>query len=293
MASQVRAVSGKVVAVTGAARGIGRATAAALAAQGARVAIGDLDLELARSAAAELGDGCVALELDVTDPASFTAFLDAVERELGPIDVLVNNAGILHLGPFLEEADDATARQIDVNVGGVINGMKTALPRLRERPEGHLVNVASSAGKVSPAGIATYAATKHAVVGLTEAVRSEHRDSSVEFSIVMPGVVRTEMIQGYLETRGVTSIGPEEVAEAIVAAVRSPRLDVYVPRTLRPLLALMEVLPRRGSDLLVRLLRVDQVTWEADRSARAGYEARAAASGSGAGRSNEARPERR
>ena len=281
MARQVRAVSGKVVAVTGAARGIGRATAEVLAAQGARVAIGDLDLDLARSAAEEIGEGCVALELDVTDPASFTAFLDGAERELGPLDVLVNNAGILHLGPFVEEADDATARQIDVNLGGVINGMKAALPRLRERPEGHLVNVASSAGKVSPAGIATYAATKHAVVGLTEAVRSEHRDSALEFSIVMPGVVRTEMIQGYSETRGVTSIGPEDVAAAIVAAIRTPRLDVFVPRSLSPLLALIELLPRRGSDLVLRLLRVDQVTWDADRSARVAYEARAAASAPG------------
>src|SRR5204862_3259577 len=93
-----RPVAGRVVAITGAARGIGRATATALVREGARVAIGDLDAEAAQRTADELG--CVAHELDVTDPDSFERFLDRVEEEVGPLDVLVNNAGILHLGPF-------------------------------------------------------------------------------------------------------------------------------------------------------------------------------------------------
>src|SRR3954468_2577333 len=110
MAKKPRTIAGRVVAITGAARGIGRATAAALVREGATVAIGDLDVDLARRTAEELGPQPAAFELAVTDPASFEAFLDAVEAQLSPVDVLVNNAGIMALGPFVTE-DDATARR--------------------------------------------------------------------------------------------------------------------------------------------------------------------------------------
>jgi NAD(P)-dependent dehydrogenase (short-subunit alcohol dehydrogenase family) len=271
-----RAVAGKVAAVTGGARGIGRATAAELSRAGARVAIGDLDGELAARTGSEIG--ALGLQLDVTDRASFETFLDEVETALGPLDVLVNNAGILHLGPFLEEDDAATRRQFDVNVFGVINGTRLAVPRLLRRPEGHLVNVASSAGKIAPPGIATYVATKHAVVGLTEAVRAEHADSPLEFSIVMPGVVKTEMIAGYEDARGVQKVEPGDVADAIVDALRRPRVDVYVPRSLGPVSRALALLPRPAREAVSRALKVDRVTWDADRTARDAYESRAAAS---------------
>jgi NAD(P)-dependent dehydrogenase (short-subunit alcohol dehydrogenase family) len=268
-----RPIAGRVVAITGAARGIGRATAAALVRDGARVAIGDLDAETVARTAAELG--CASHELDVTDPESFARFLDWVEAEVGPLDVLVNNAGILHLGPFLEEDAAATRRQVDVNLLGVVHGTRLALPRLRARSGGHLVNVASSAGKLTPPGIATYTATKHAVVGLTEAVRAEERGSGIEFSIVMPGVVKTEMIAGYARTPLVRWVEPGDVAEAIVEALRRPRVDVFVPRSLGRIYKVMQLLPRPAREALTRLLGVDRVTWEADRSARGDYEARA------------------
>ena len=281
MARAPRPVAGRVVAITGGARGIGRATARALVQEGARVALGDVDEDAAREAAAQLGTGCFALRVDVADRRSMREFLDRTEAELGPLDVMVNNAGILHLGPFLEEDDAATQRQVDVNLHGVLNGMKEALPRLRARPAGHLVNVASSAGKLTPPGIATYTATKHAVVGLTEAVRAELRDTPVEFSVVMPAVVRTEMIAGYKEPRGFKPIEPDDVAREILAALRHPRMDVFVPRSLAPTLRFRSLLPRRVAEGLDRALKVDEVTWEADRAQRATYEARAAASDPG------------
>jgi NAD(P)-dependent dehydrogenase (short-subunit alcohol dehydrogenase family) len=276
--SAPRALTGRTAAVTGAARGIGRATAQALSRNGMKVALGDLDGALAEEAAAELGGGALGLALDVTDPGSFAAFLDAAEEALGPLDVLVNNAGILHLGPFVEEDDDATRRQIDVNLLGVMHGTRLILPRFRERGGGHLVNVASSAGKVTPPGIATYTATKHAVVGLTEAVRLEHRGQGIDFSIVMPGVVKTEMIAGYAESPVVAEIEPADVAEAIVEALRTGRVDVWVPRSLGRITRVMQVLPRPAREWVAARLGAERITWEADRSARAGYEERAAAS---------------
>src|SRR6201986_1657267 len=101
MAKTVRSLNGQVVAITGGSRGIGRSTATALIAQSARVGIGDIDAPLAEQTAGELGAGTIGLALDVTDRASFTAFLDEVERQLGPLDVLINNAGIMPIGPFL------------------------------------------------------------------------------------------------------------------------------------------------------------------------------------------------
>src|SRR5436305_7966060 len=161
--AQARSIRDLVVAVTGGARGIGRATAARLADEGAQVAIGDIDAQLAEAAAAEIGHGAIGLQLDVTDRGAFEAFIDATEEQLGPLNVLVNNAGILLMGSFLDEDDGATGREIAVNLVGVINGMRVALPRMRERGRGQVVNIASGASYVSPPGEATYAATKHAV----------------------------------------------------------------------------------------------------------------------------------
>src|SRR5918998_3338674 len=186
---------GGVAAVTGGARGIGRATARALHRAGMRVAIGDLDAGLAREAAAELGDGAVGLELDVTDRASFAAFLDEAEARLGPLDVLVNNAGIMVLGRFADEDDESTRRMVDINVHGVLLGMKLALPRMMARDRGHIVNMASQAGAYGAPGGATDSATKHAVVGATEAVRGElrHEGSRVRLSYVLPYIADTEL----------------------------------------------------------------------------------------------------
>src|SRR5947209_10116014 len=122
MAKVPRSLAGQVVAITGGARGIGRATAAALIAQGARVAIGDIEEPLAERAAQELGAGTIGLALDVTDRASFSAFLDEVEGRLGPLDVLINNAGLMPIGSFVAEAASIAIRMADINLHGVIYG---------------------------------------------------------------------------------------------------------------------------------------------------------------------------
>jgi NADP-dependent 3-hydroxy acid dehydrogenase YdfG len=277
MAKSPRILTGQVAAITGAARGIGKETARAFVREGMKVAIGDLDLATAQETARELGGGTIALELNVTDRSSVAEFIDAVEQQLGPVDVLVNNAGIMQLGPFVQE-DDATAqRQVDINVHGVVHGMKEILPRFQQRGRGHLVNIASSAGKGGFPGGATYCGTKHFVVGVSEAVRGELRGSGIDVSVVMPGVVNTELAQGLHEARGVKNINPEDVAAGIVEALKQPRFDVYVPKSIGPISKVMNVLPRAGREAVVRALKADQVL-QVDPAARRAYELRAARS---------------
>jgi NAD(P)-dependent dehydrogenase (short-subunit alcohol dehydrogenase family) len=276
MARPTRTLHGRTVAITGGARGIGKATAAALIRAGARVAIGDLDVELARGTAEELGPDVRAYDLDVTSRPSFGGFLDAVERDLGPLDVLVNNAGIMPISPLLEE-DDATAiRLLDINVHGVIFGMKEALPRMLPRGGGHVVNLASVAGKAGFPHLATYCATKHAVVGLSEAMRAELRGTGIEFTCVMPALVNTELTSGVQAGRGVHKAEPEDVADAIVEALRQPRFEVYVPRSVGRIKRFLDFMPRSAAEALGRMLDSDKVMARADMTGRAAYERRIA-----------------
>jgi NADP-dependent 3-hydroxy acid dehydrogenase YdfG len=274
MAKAPRSLTGRVVAITGGARGIGRATAAALITQGARVAIGDIDAQLAQRTAQELGSGTIGLPLDVTDHESFEGFLTAVETQLGELDVLINNAGIMPIGPFVDETDATAARMIDINLHGVIFGSKLALKRFQRRRTGHLVNIASAAGKVGFPGGATYSATKHAVVGLSEALRAELRGSGVELSVVMPVVVHTELGSGLPETRGFTAVEPEDVANAIVDALQYRRFEVFVPKSMSRMVRMSALMPRAVMEAIGRALKGDQVLTNPDHAARAAYETR-------------------
>lgn len=274
MAKVPRLLAGQVVAITGGGRGIGRATASALIAQGARVAIGDIEADLAARTATELGAGTIGLPLDVTDRKSFATFLEQVEDRLGPLDILINNAGIMPVGPFLEETDACADRMVDINLHGVIFGSKLALARFVPRRRGHLVNISSIAGRTPAAGGATYCATKYAVVGLSEALRQELHGSGVEVSVVMPIGVNTELYSGLPQARGFKTPEPEDVAAAIVDALQHPRFDVYVPRSVGAVVRGSALLPRRVAEAVARFFKSDQALTHPDSNARAAYEAR-------------------
>ena len=278
MASSARSLSGKVAVVTGAGRGIGAAMARGLALQGAHVAVVDLDGDAARSVAAEIGQAALPLTLDVCDLSAFTDSLDEVEQRLGAMDILVNNAGIMPLGPLEVEGDAVTVRQLELNLHAVIHGTREAVRRMRPRASGHIVNVASSAGRTGFPGAATYSACKFGVVGLSEAVRAELRGTGVEVTVVMPGLVDTELAAGVPDARSVRRVTADEVAEAMIQALRYPRFQVYVPKTIGPLVVLGAVLPWKARDVVARVLRIDSLLMRADATARARYEARAASS---------------
>jgi len=277
MAKQRRSLRGKVVAITGGARGIGKATATALVGKGCRVALGDLDLKLAEETAEGLGGGTIALGLDVTHRASFESFLAETERQLGPVDAVINNAGIMPVTPFVEEGEDSVRRQVDINLHGVITGTQLAVERLRPRGSGYIVNIASQAGKGGIPGIATYSATKHGVVGLSEAVRAELRDTGVEVLCVMPTVVNTELTSG-VGQKWIKPVEAEDVANEIVDAMEVPRFDVFVPRSNGVMYKVVGMLPRPWREALGRAMGVDKLMLEVDHGARDAYEQRAAAS---------------
>jgi NAD(P)-dependent dehydrogenase (short-subunit alcohol dehydrogenase family) len=274
MAKELRSLRGQVVAITGGGRGIGRATAAALIAKGARVAIGDIDAQLAERTASELGSGAIGRPLDVTDKASFTDFLDAVESRLGPLDVLVNNAGIMPVGPFVDESDAATEKLVEINIMGVIVGSKLALQRFRPRGRGHIVQLASIAGKGGFPGGATYCATKHAVVGLTEALRVELRGTGIEVHQVLPIGVNTELYSGVSQARGFKTPEPEDVAGAIVDLLQTGRFEVYVPKRLDAVVRFNHLMPRTVTEAVARITHADRLLLTADPGARAAYDAR-------------------
>jgi len=264
----------RTVAITGGARGIGRATAEACLRAGMSVAIGDVDGAACAAVAAELGDRAVGLPLDVRDAHRFEAFLTEAEDRVGTLDALVNNAGIGPIGLFIHEDPDITRRVLDINIGGVLTGTRLALRRFVPRGHGHIVNLASSAGQIPPAGGAAYAATKHAVVGFTRAIRAETRGTGVRTTIVMPGLIRTEMISGFVKPRGTRIVGPEAVAAAIVGALHSGREEMFVPRELGPIARLIAGTPPGIADRVKRALNIDAVMTHADTGARAAYQQR-------------------
>jgi NAD(P)-dependent dehydrogenase (short-subunit alcohol dehydrogenase family) len=267
-------LAGRVIAITGAARGIGLATATELIARGARVALGDIDGELAAQAAAKLGSSALGLQVDVTEEKSFAAFIEAVEDAWGSLDVLVNNAGIMPIGGFLDEAPDLARRALDINVSGALIGMKIALPGMVARGRGHVVNMASVAGRSPVPGGITYAATKAAVVSMTESARVEFAGTGVTFTCVMPSFTNTELIAGTQGTRLVKNVEPEDVGRAIADAIRKPRPDVFVPGALGPIVRTQPLMGRWLRDKVNHLLRADRVFLEVDQVERAAYSQR-------------------
>ncbi|MGB3893789.1 SDR family oxidoreductase [Mycolicibacter sinensis] len=271
-------LTGRVVAITGGARGIGLATAKEFVAAGAKVAIGDLDVGLAKKVADGITGEVVALPLDVTSPQSFSEFLDDTEAALGSLDILVNNAGVMLTGEFLVESAATEDKMIDINLRGVILGCKLAATRFTGQGSGAIINIASMAGVAGFPGVATYCATKFGVVGLTAALREELRPHGISVSAILPGIVHTELSAG-VQLPGVVedfvSVEPADIAAAVVAVARTRRAQSYAPRRLSLVLRIAEVIPERPRRFLYRITRTEQVYLAVDQATRDAYHARA------------------
>lgn len=267
-----RNLTNKVVAITGGARGIGLETARAFLARGSRVAICDLDEMALKEAVDALPGAALAMAADVTDHHSLVAFLDHVEEQLGPLDVMVNNAGIMPTGSLLDEGEAIARKTVEVNVLGVITGTKRALRSMVPRGRGVIVTLASMAGESAMPGLATYNASKWGALGFTLAARAEFAESGVDVVAVLPAFVNTELTSGTKGLAGFDNVEPEEVAEAIVAAVQRPRGKVYVPRTVGAIAAVTRLLPESVQRVVGRALKAEKVMLEdVDVEARRAY----------------------
>ena len=190
----MRGLQGKVVVVTGAGRGMGQAISERLAAEGALVAVTDVDEKAAVSTAATL-EGAGGFRLDITDAAEVSARIDEIAATLGPIDALVNNAGWDRLAPFLETDEDLWDRIIDINLRGPIRMTKAVLPRMVERGSGRIVNISSDAGRVGSTGEAVYSACKAGIIGFGKTVAREMARHNITVNAICPGPTATPLLE--------------------------------------------------------------------------------------------------
>ncbi|MEJ7832212.1 MAG: SDR family NAD(P)-dependent oxidoreductase [Nocardioides sp.] len=263
-------LEGKVVALTGGARGIGAATALALAAEGARVVLGDLDLDQAKRSA-EACDG-LALPLDVADRSSFAAFLDAVVTEHGRLDALVNNAGFMVIGRMLDVPLERQLAQLDVNLVGVVHGAYEAATRMSAG--GVIVNIASLAARIPVPGSAVYSATKAGVLAFSEALDAELAGQGIRVAAILPSFTNTELIDGTDAAGLMKPIEPADVARAIVRAIARPTPVTVVPPYFALGAATWSLTSSRAKPWLRRRLGLDTVFTEPDLARRAAYDDR-------------------
>jgi len=226
-------VDGKVVLITGAARGMGKQDAIAFAREGARLVLTDVDLTELEKTADELraaGREVSTYILDVSNRAACFELAEAVSADVGTVDVLVNNAGIVVCDDVLVLSERDVTRMMEVNYYGMVWMMQAFVPAMVARRSGHVVNMCSSAGKIGVPRLGGYCATKFAAIGITDSIRPELKKSGVGFTIVNPGYVNTGMFQGShvpFITRWQT---PEKIAGAIVRAVHKNYAEICVPR---------------------------------------------------------------
>jgi NAD(P)-dependent dehydrogenase (short-subunit alcohol dehydrogenase family) len=230
--SRVR-IRGSRAVVTGAGSGIGKATAVRLAKQGAAVVCVDIDLEGARATAADCGDTAIAVRCDVSDATAVHELADGVESDHGPVDVLVNNAGVGIGGPFLQATVEDWDWLMGVNLNGVSYGCHAFGARMVKRRRGHVVNIASGAAYIMSRDMAAYCASKAAVVALSRCLRADWASAGVGVSVICPGVINTPIatrtrLVGQLAERQERIArsfrfghSPEMVAKAIIRAVEN------------------------------------------------------------------------
>jgi NADP-dependent 3-hydroxy acid dehydrogenase YdfG len=268
------ALGGAVVVVTGGGRGIGRATARAFAAAGATVCLGDLDPAAAAETAEAIGGRARPYTVDVSKRESFEAFVEAVTAEFGRIDIGVNNAGVMPLGDFLTEPEVLSRTTMEVNVWGLIHGMRLILPGMIERGRGHVVNIASMAGKIPLPGMAVYNASKFAAVGLSAAVRREYAGTGVSVSAILPSAVRTGLASGVPLGKGMPTVDPEDIADAVLASCRTRRGEIPVPRYVGGWDLVAAVTPEPVMTLGRRIIGDTRALTSIDPAGRADYERR-------------------
>jgi 2-hydroxycyclohexanecarboxyl-CoA dehydrogenase len=213
----VRGLQDKVVLVTGAGRGMGKAIAERLTAEGARVAVTDVVRETALETAGAL-DGAAGYRLDITDAGEVNTRVEEIVAALGPIDALVNNAGWDRLAPFLETDEDLWERLIDINLRGPIRMTKAVLPQMVERQSGRIVNIASDAGRVGSTGESVYSACKAGIIGFGKTIAREVARHGITVNAICPGPTATPLLDS------IVGEGNEKLIESLKRGIPMRRL---------------------------------------------------------------------
>lgn len=225
----------RVMVITGAASGIGAALARLSATTGYRVVIADINEGAADQVATEIGDAAVAKRIDICSEESWKDLLDDIFRSEGRLDVLVNNAAIVHTGFARDVPIDLHRKTVDTNFFGAVIGMQTVLPLFRSQGFGHLVTVSSMNAFLPFPGIASYSAAKHALRAFHHAVAIEERKSPVDFTIVYPTATETPMLAKEAEDDAMAlafagqSVTPDFVADAILRGIEEKAVEVFIP----------------------------------------------------------------
>jgi short-subunit dehydrogenase len=261
--------------LTGAAGGLGRYIALALAEQGVDLALSDLPGEKLDELCTEVaakGGRAEPVLADLTKGSGRDGLIPAAEKAIGPLDLLVNNAGLEFGGSFLKSTGEELEAIVDVNVLAVMALTRAALPGMLERRRGHVVNIASLAGKLATPYLVSYSATKHGVVGFTHALRAEYGAEPVGFSAICPTLISQVGMFGRLEAkvgkapRVIGVLPPERVGQAVVKAIRENRAEVIVSGTpVKPLIFMNALFPRAAT----RMSRVRPMRRFAQRFAQA------------------------
>jgi 2-hydroxycyclohexanecarboxyl-CoA dehydrogenase len=220
MEAQITRLKDKVAIVTGAAQGIGHAIVMRLASEGAKVAVADIDIEGATRTANEIkasGGSAIAVKLDVTRLQDAIDAADRVEAELGPIDLLVNNAGWDVIEPFLESKPETWDKVIAINYRGVLNCCKAIAPKMQARKRGKIVSISSDAARVGSTGEAVYAGCKAAIIGFSKTLARELARYSINVNVVCPGPTQTALLKNAMA-------GREGVLDAMAKGIPFRRL---------------------------------------------------------------------
>jgi short-subunit dehydrogenase len=249
--------------ITGAAGGLGAHIARALSSEGCSLVLTDLPGDALEARGSELSSGgaqITAFGADLRDPEQLGGLVARAEEASGPIDLLVNNAGIELTAPFVDYTDEEIDAVMDVNLLAPMSLVRQTVPGMIERGRGHVVTMASLAGRLSPAYMATYGLTKAALIALTQSLRAEHIDDPVGFSAICPGFVRgAGMVEPLVDagtefTSTVPLMPPELVGAAVLKAIRRDLPDVTIVhrRPIRAVLAMYALAPRLTERLLIK-----------------------------------------
>jgi short-subunit dehydrogenase len=272
----MKASKSKVILITGAASGIGAATARAAVAAGHRVVLADIDLAGAESVAAGLGEAASAARLDIRAEADWARVLDDVFVRHGRLDVLVNNAAIVHTGYARDVSLERHVQTMTTNFMGAVTGMLAVLPRFKAQGAGHIVNVSSMTAFIPFPGLATYAAAKHALRAFHHALALEERGGPVAFTIIYPTATETPMLDKEAEDDALalafagTPMTAEAVGTAIVEAIRKQSVEVYLPPERGKVVRRLGTSPRALIAMVERNGAIGEEKLKARRAARAG-----------------------